>query len=304
MAYPGNNSDKEKLFKNVLPVLKDLKQKNMLFKIEKNPTLQILVDLDKKFQDSKDSNDTTMMFKLLNSTRVLQGDVLNKIHNLNEEINKSQDKKKFKLLYESSLLNSILDQIKNTITSFEQHIHKSLKSTPLNKDLSFYENSDEVFTNYKPVQMKYNEEGDLSIEDLEKFDDSYNKSHPISESQYTVSTSEPEQKTEDILKPKYKKNIFFGGNLPCIIMFYADWCGWSQKALPEWKKLENFAKENKNFIVKKFNDSQHGEMMKKFGIHGFPTIKLIKPNETIDFVGARDLEGFKNFLKEQKIIDN
>ena len=88
-----------------------------------------------------------------------------------------------------------------------------------------------------------------------------------------------------------------------ILWFYAPWCGWSRKALPEWKKLEDFAKGNKKFIVKKFNDQQHGDMMEKFGIRGFPTIKLIKPDETIDYVGDRDFKHFKIFLEEHKIID-
>jgi thiol-disulfide isomerase/thioredoxin len=245
------------------------------------------------------------MFKLLNSARVLQGDVLNKIHNLNEEINKSRDKKKFKLLYQSSLLNSDLDQIKNTITSFEQQIHNTAKSTKLDKDMSFYENSDEIFTEYKPIKMKYNNEGDLTIEELENFDNSYFQLNTGDTTEnitdYKVSTSEPEQKTEEILK---KNKFFFGGNIPCMVMFYAPWCGWSKKALPEWEKLENFAKGNNKFIVKKFNDRQHGDMMEKFGIHGFPTIKLIKPEETIDYTGARKFENFKDFLKEHKIIDN
>jgi thiol-disulfide isomerase/thioredoxin len=306
------NSPMEKLFKLVTP---NVEEKNKSIKNKVNPILKTLNELTKQFEDFYKNHEITQMFKILNSVRVLQGKVMNKIHNLNNDINKINDETKFKALYKLGILRSILTNIDLIIIDLENKIRNILNDKGLNQDEISYDNSEEVFQKYEPIKFNYNDNEELTIEDVEKLDRAYLDANPGTKfcdstipDQYSDSIPEqhsnsmPEQKTEDILKRindlDYKKNMFFGGNLPCMTLFYAPWCGWSKKMLPEWEKLENQAKRKNGFIVKKFNSDQHSDMMEKFGITGFPAIKLIKPNETIDYSGDRTAKQMMKFIEK------
>jgi thiol-disulfide isomerase/thioredoxin len=57
-----------------------------------------------------------------------------------------------------------------------------------------------------------------------------------------------------------------------VILFYAPWCGFCKRFIPEWNK---FVKENKSrfspIAVNGDNFSQH---LKRYGVSGFPTVVL------------------------------
>jgi thiol-disulfide isomerase/thioredoxin len=76
-----------------------------------------------------------------------------------------------------------------------------------------------------------------------------------------------------------------------IILFYADWCPHCKTAKPEWEqvKAEYNGKTVKGYklIFNEVNctneSSDVQKMMDTYKIEGFPTIKLIKDNQVIDF---------------------
>ena len=60
----------------------------------------------------------------------------------------------------------------------------------------------------------------------------------------------------------------FEGKLPCVVDFYADWCGPCRLASPA---LEELAKKYKGkIVVYKVNTDQERELMTVFGISGIP----------------------------------
>ena len=100
------------------------------------------------------------------------------------------------------------------------------------------------------------------------------------------------------LKPKKevppgKANFYF---------FYADWCGWSQKALPEWEKLEARLQSSKTFgktivtpvRVNVENDRKTATM---YEVEGYPTILLETSDGLYEFKGPRSADGFLSFLR-------
>jgi len=100
-----------------------------------------------------------------------------------------------------------------------------------------------------------------------------------------------------------------------MFFFYADWCPHCKKAKPEW---EDFVKNNDG---KTFNDMKlkchtidctddsstdvvdtgitTAEMIKKYNIEGYPTIKLVKGSTTYDYdskITRTSLETFVNTI--------
>lgn len=60
----------------------------------------------------------------------------------------------------------------------------------------------------------------------------------------------------------------YEGKLPCVVDFYADWCGPCRLASPA---LEELAKKYKGkIVVYKVNTDQERELMTVFGISGIP----------------------------------
>ena len=91
--------------------------------------------------------------------------------------------------------------------------------------------------------------------------------------------------------------------LPKIIVynFWADWCGWSKRFLPEWQKFMDIVSNNPNLQIvavdvlcdnplkdgdtKQENDlkirnKQLKEQYEKY-IEGYPTVLIVLPDDTV-----------------------
>lgn len=77
----------------------------------------------------------------------------------------------------------------------------------------------------------------------------------------------------------YEKNQtqwVYEGDKPCIIDFYADWCGPCKKVAPILKELA--AKYKDQIIFYKVNVDNEKELAQAFGIQSIPTILFIPKN--------------------------
>ncbi len=84
-----------------------------------------------------------------------------------------------------------------------------------------------------------------------------------------------------------------------FIKFYAPWCGHCKKMAPDWEKLAEELKDVKGLVIADF-DATANEA-ENVDIRGFPTLKFYgKDNKAspLDFEGNRELDGFKDYLKE------
>ena len=92
-----------------------------------------------------------------------------------------------------------------------------------------------------------------------------------------------------------------------IMFFHVDWCPQCKKALPEWNNFKKqFNDKEVNGYVVKCSDvdctdetSEVQNMINKYNIESYPTVKMIKDNNTIDFdskISTNTLEYFVNSM--------
>lgn len=72
------------------------------------------------------------------------------------------------------------------------------------------------------------------------------------------------------------KEWSFAGDLPCIIDFYADWCGPCKMLSPTLEALSKEYEGKVNFY--KINTDQEQELSAMFGIQSVPTLLFVPKN--------------------------
>jgi thioredoxin len=101
---------------------------------------------------------------------------------------------------------------------------------------------------------------------------------------------------------KSPNNWKYSGNLPCIVDFYADWCGPCRQASPI---LEELAQQYKGkIVVYKVNTDQEKELASAFGIRSIPAFLWVpkegKPTMTNGVASSKEQTKamFEKMIKE------
>ena len=94
-----------------------------------------------------------------------------------------------------------------------------------------------------------------------------------------------------------------GDNEIMIVKFYAPWCGYCKKLVPDWTKCEQgYHKKRVNgkiIYVLKVNCDEYPKIGESYGVQGYPTIKIITKDGDQDYEGARNISEIEKFLIEQ-----
>jgi thiol-disulfide isomerase/thioredoxin len=86
-----------------------------------------------------------------------------------------------------------------------------------------------------------------------------------------------------------------------LTMFYTEWCGFSQKAMPEWEKLQQkigdsyFGKTHLNMV--KVDAEKDQKTATLYGINAYPTVVLETEEGSYDFDKRVTADNLLAFLR-------
>jgi thiol-disulfide isomerase/thioredoxin len=113
-----------------------------------------------------------------------------------------------------------------------------------------------------------------------------------------------EQKIKDA---KDVANSSGGAKINVLIrLFYTDWCPYSAKALPEWnnfkEKYNNEIYNQKKIEIVELdcsneNDSNVKKIIEENNVDSYPTIKMYKNDEIIDFDAKITYDNLEQFIE-------
>ncbi|KAG6922231.1 protein disulfide isomerase family A member 4, partial [Chelydra serpentina] len=84
-----------------------------------------------------------------------------------------------------------------------------------------------------------------------------------------------------------------------LLEFYAPWCGHCKQFAPEYEKIAKTLKENDPPIpVAKIDATAATAVAGRFEVSGYPTIKILKKGQTVDYDGSRTEDAIVAKVKE------
>ncbi len=116
---------------------------------------------------------------------------------------------------------------------------------------------------------------------------------------------------EDLTKETFLTKVFdfennkdwkFEGELPCVIDFWAPWCGPCRMVAPIMEELSNEYTGKVNFY--KINTDVEQELGSAFGIRSIPSLLFVpKEGQPKMAVGALPKETLKKAIEEELLVE-
>lgn len=98
-------------------------------------------------------------------------------------------------------------------------------------------------------------------------------------------------------------SVVVDSKVPSLVEIYASWCGHCKRLAPIWEELADAytpAKGDKRVQIVKIDGDINRKTSKKYGVTGFPTLKLFQPDGTIEDVNVgRDFDSLSQFIKDK-----
>ncbi|MEE6514448.1 hypothetical protein FKM82_022596, partial [Ascaphus truei] len=85
-----------------------------------------------------------------------------------------------------------------------------------------------------------------------------------------------------------------------LVEFYAPWCGHCKQLAPEYEKAaQELGKRTPAILLAKVDATKENELGSKYGVTGFPTMKIFRKGKAFDYNGPRERYGIVDYMIEQ-----
>jgi protein disulfide-isomerase A6 len=85
-----------------------------------------------------------------------------------------------------------------------------------------------------------------------------------------------------------------------LVEFYAPWCGHCKTLAPKYEQLAKVFAGEPDVIIANVDATENNDLATRFGISGFPTLKLFQggSSEPTDYLGSREVPAMVEFINE------
>ncbi|EGD81431.1 hypothetical protein PTSG_02152 [Salpingoeca rosetta] len=82
-----------------------------------------------------------------------------------------------------------------------------------------------------------------------------------------------------------------------VVEFFAPWCGHCKKLAPEYAKAATILKED-GIVLGAVDATVESDLASRFGVRGYPTLKLFKHGEATEYKGGRTVDTIVSYVRK------